>query len=60
MFVYMLLREKNPNIIVEDFQRRWIIGCNISNLRLNTFTCEHSVMGRSLAVVLCGYEPAKV
>lgn len=40
------LGRKRHNITVKDFQRRWIIGCNISNLRQNTFPYEHSVKGR--------------
>lgn len=50
----MLLREKKCNIVLENFKRKQIIGCNISNLGLKTFSCEHSVTGRqpSCCIVL--------
>lgn len=57
MSVYTLLRKKKRNIIGENFKRKQVGGCNISNLGVKT--CEHSVIGRK-PVVLRGYKSAKV
>lgn len=58
MSVYKLLRKKKRNITVENFKRKQVGGCNISNLGVKTFSCEHSVIGRK-PVVLHGYKSAK-